>query len=139
MISLKIRRKEVFWKSIFLISIYHNIKCIAFLLTAPVIYKILDKLHKTIASCFQTSLTVLNPTDVWEPLFPCDLLVILMDKYSLITSQGCHSETIKKNLVWHSHNFLLLYITVEEYFFVNIIFIFNSYFCAFYLINYMLL
>ena len=28
-----------------------------------------------------------------------------------------NNSTNKKNLVWHSHNFLLPYITVEEYFF----------------------
>ena len=31
----------------------------------------------------------------------------------------------KKYLVWHSHNFLLPYITVEEYFIISIIFMFN--------------
>ena len=37
----------------------------------------------------------------------------------------------KKNLVWHSHNFLLPYITVEEYFIISITFIFNRYFLCF--------
>ena len=37
----------------------------------------------------------------------------------------------KKNLVWHSHNFLLPYITVEEYFINSITFIFNLYFICF--------
>ena len=34
---------------------------------------------------------------------------------------------IKKNLLWNSHNFLLPYITVEEYFIISIIFLFNLY------------
>ena len=38
---------------------------------------------------------------------------------------------VKKNLVWHSHNFLLPYITVEEYFIISIKFIFNLYFLCF--------
>ena len=38
---------------------------------------------------------------------------------------------IKENLVWPSHNFLLPYITVEEYFIVSITFIFNLYFLCF--------
>ena len=37
----------------------------------------------------------------------------------------------KKNLVWHSHNFLLSYITVEEYFKISTTFIFNLYFLCF--------
>ena len=36
-----------------------------------------------------------------------------------------------KNLVWHSHNFLLPYITVEEYFIISITFMFNLYFLYF--------
>ena len=35
----------------------------------------------------------------------------------------------KKNLMWHSHNFLLPYIT--EYFIISITFIFNLYFLGF--------
>ena len=35
---------------------------------------------------------------------------------------------LKKNPVRHSHIFLLPYITVEEYFIINITFIFNLYF-----------
>ena len=34
----------------------------------------------------------------------------------------------KKNLVWHSHNFFLPYITVEEYFIISTTYIFNLYF-----------
>ena len=37
----------------------------------------------------------------------------------------------KKNLVWHSHNFLLPCITVEENFIIIISFIFNLYFLCF--------
>ena len=37
----------------------------------------------------------------------------------------------KKNLVWHSHNFLLPYIIVEEYFINSIAFILNLYFICF--------
>ena len=37
----------------------------------------------------------------------------------------------KKILVWHSHNFLLPYITVEEYFIISITSIFNLYFICF--------
>ena len=37
----------------------------------------------------------------------------------------------KKNLVWHSYNFLLPYIKVEEYFIISITFIFNLYFIFF--------
>ena len=48
----------------------------------------------------------------------------------------CHFHSIK-NLVWHSHNFLLPYITTEEYFFfffltklyVNIIYFADFVFC----------
>ena len=36
-----------------------------------------------------------------------------------------------KNLVWHSHNFLLPYIIVEKYFIISITFIFNRYFLSF--------
>ena len=36
-----------------------------------------------------------------------------------------------KNLMWHSHNLLLPYIIVEEYFINNITFIFNLYFMCF--------
>ena len=36
-----------------------------------------------------------------------------------------------KNLVWHSHNFLLPYIIVEKYFIISIIFIFIPYFLFF--------
>ena len=35
---------------------------------------------------------------------------------------------IKKILVWHSHNFLLPYITVEEYYIICFTFICNLYF-----------
>ena len=35
---------------------------------------------------------------------------------------------VKKSLVWHSHNFPLPYITVEEYIVFSITFIFNLYF-----------
>ena len=38
---------------------------------------------------------------------------------------------LKKNLLWHSHNFLLPYITVEEYFLISITFILNLYFLSF--------
>ena len=37
----------------------------------------------------------------------------------------------KKNLVWHSHNFLLPHIIVEEYFIYSITFKFNLYFICF--------
>ena len=37
----------------------------------------------------------------------------------------------KKYLVWHSHNFLLPYITAEEYFIIIIAFIINLYFLCF--------
>ena len=37
----------------------------------------------------------------------------------------------EKNLVFHSHNFLLPYITVEEYFIFGIAFKFNLYFLCF--------
>ena len=37
----------------------------------------------------------------------------------------------KKNLVWHLHNFLLSYITIDEYFVIRITFIFNFYFLCF--------
>ena len=37
----------------------------------------------------------------------------------------------RKNLVWHSQNFLLPYITIEEYFIIRIPFIFNLYFLCF--------
>ena len=42
-------------------------------------------------------------------------------------------ETLKKkkNLVWHSHNFLLPYITLEVYFIICFTFIFNHYFLCF--------
>ena len=36
-----------------------------------------------------------------------------------------------KNLVWHSHNFLLSYITLEECFIISFTFIFNYYFLCF--------
>ena len=36
-----------------------------------------------------------------------------------------------KNMVWHSHNFLLPYSTVEEYFIMRILFIFNLHFPCF--------
>ena len=42
---------------------------------------------------------------------------------------GCMQGNIdKKNLVWHSHNFLLPYLIVKEYFINNITFIFNLFF-----------
>ena len=37
----------------------------------------------------------------------------------------------KKNLVWHSHNFLLPYTAVKEYFIISFTFIFNRYFLCF--------
>ena len=40
-------------------------------------------------------------------------------------------QTYIKNLVWHSHNFLLPYITVEEYFINSIAFKFNLHFICF--------
>ena len=40
------------------------------------------------------------------------------------------NKNIYKNLVWHSHNFLLPCITVE-YFIISITFIFNLYFLCF--------
>ena len=43
---------------------------------------------------------------------------------------GDHSK-IKKNLVWHSHIFLLPCITVEGYFNISITFIFDLYFLWF--------
>ena len=56
---------------------------------------------------------------IWSPnKSPC-----IMHRNNPISSQ--------KNLVWHSHNPLLLYITVEEYFIVVIPFIFNLYFLCF--------
>ena len=36
-----------------------------------------------------------------------------------------------KNLVWHSHNFLLPYTVVEEYFIISFTFIFDLYFQCF--------
>ena len=36
-----------------------------------------------------------------------------------------------KNLVWHSHNFLLPYTAVEGYFIISFTFIFNFYFLCF--------
>ena len=36
-----------------------------------------------------------------------------------------------KNLVWHTHNFLLPYITVKECFIINNTFVFNLYFLCF--------
>ena len=43
------------------------------------------------------------------------------------------NETVlaRKKLVWDSHNFLLPYITVEEYFVISFTFIFNLYFIYF--------
>ena len=38
---------------------------------------------------------------------------------------------ILKNLAWHSHNFPLPYITVEEYFIISITFIVNLHFLCF--------
>ena len=45
-------------------------------------------------------------------------------KYHIINNK-------KKILVWHSHNFLLFYITVEEYFIICFTFIFNLYYLRF--------
>ena len=41
------------------------------------------------------------------------------------------NKTHKKNMVWHSHNFLLPCIIVEKYFINCITFIFNLYFISF--------
>ena len=51
-----------------------------------------------------------------------------------LSSQKLGTNTyfqFKKNLVWHSHNFFLPYIIVEEYFINSITFIFNLYFLCF--------
>ena len=42
-----------------------------------------------------------------------------------------NKKSTKKNLVWHSNNFLLHFITVEEFFIISITFIFNLYFLCF--------
>ena len=41
------------------------------------------------------------------------------------------SQTVIENVVWHSHNFILPCITVEEYFIISMAFIFNPYFLCF--------
>ena len=43
-------------------------------------------------------------------------------------NEDCKEKT---NLAWHSHNFLLPCITVEEYFIISIAFIFNLYILCF--------
>ena len=45
--------------------------------------------------------------------------------------KNSHGYLKLKNVVWHSHNFLLPYITVEEYFIICLTFIFNLYFLCF--------
>ena len=70
--------------------------------------------------------------------------LILHTKYKLVLKYREHSYIFsrpisvtfliyiyKKNLVRHSHNFLLPYNTVEEYFIINITIIFNFYFLYF--------
>ena len=41
------------------------------------------------------------------------------------------SQTVIENVVWHSHNFILPCITVEEYFIISITFMFNPHFLCF--------
>ena len=48
-----------------------------------------------------------------------------------VISDNLHNNILPKNRVWHSHNFLLPYITIEEYFIISIAFIFNLYFICF--------
>ena len=45
---------------------------------------------------------------------------------------SCRNQLLlmKKNLVWPSHNFLLPYITVEEYFIISFTFMLNLFFYA---------
>ena len=42
-----------------------------------------------------------------------------------------NKKSTKKNLVWHSHNFLFPFITVEDFFIISITFIFNLCFPCF--------
>ena len=49
------------------------------------------------------------------------------NKHTTYLYDGCVVSNLK-NLVWHSHNFLLPYITVEEHFIICFTFIFNLYF-----------
>ena len=54
------------------------------------------------------------------------------NKFSNEFSLDIYSAMMKKkNLVWHSHNLLLPYITVGKYFIIGITFIFNFYFLGF--------
>ena len=70
---------------------------------------------------------------VWIGLhyFYGSLMILLIFKYSdLVFAIMCTTDK-KKILVWHSHNFLLPYTAVEEYFIISFTFIFNLYFLCF--------
>ena len=50
------------------------------------------------------------------------------ERMKVIQRELILTHSLRKNLVWRSHNFLLPYITVEEYCIICFTFIFNLYF-----------
>ena len=68
---------------------------------------------------------------IFDGLDPVGYLQVKFLLTMKFVQMGKHLKKNLKNLVWHSHNFLLPYIIVEEYFFNSITFIFNLYFICF--------
>ena len=61
----------------------------------------------------------------------CSKCFYVFLKLAIMFSRLLISCENKKNLVWYSHNFLLLYITVDEYFIISITFVFILYILCF--------
>ena len=64
-----------------------------------------------------------------EEIESSTILILGVDRS--FSFRGITPESIIKNLLKHSQNFLLPYITVEKYFIIIITFIFNLYFLYF--------
>ena len=70
--------------------------------------------NKTTIRCKKFTLVIYNCFVLLFQTSP-NIMIILFICLEVICIE--QNKTNKKNLVWHSHNFLLPYITVEEYFF----------------------
>ena len=84
--------------------------------------------NKTTIRCKKFTLVIYNCFVLLFQTSP-NIMIILFICLEVICIE--QNKTNKKNLVWHSHNFLLPYITVEEYFIMSITFIFKLYFLCF--------